>query len=173
MPSFGSIPHDRLLDRLQELDLHPYVRHLLSLWVRAEVYDGETVRPLERGLPQGSVVSPMMANLFLDVLDEQLAELGEKAVRYADDFLVLCRSAERAEEALELTDLVLEDLELDLDRGKSRIATFTGGFTFLGAIFTREGIFTPFERTKEQGPPPKLPPPLDLRSYLELKHRPT
>lgn len=105
----------------------------------------------------------MLANLFLD-------ELGQKAVRYADDFLVLCRSPEAAEEALELTDLVLEGMELDLDRDKTAVASFAGGFDFLGVFFFRDSAFVPLETGRRRPGEPRLPPPLDLVDYLELRH---
>jgi hypothetical protein len=111
----------------------------------------------------------MLANLFLDRLDEELAAAGLVAVRYADDFAVLCRDEGAAEEALELTDDLLEALDLDLNRDKTAIASFDGGFKFLGALFVGESIFLPFERGKAEHQPPKLPPPLDLRTYLELR----
>ena len=104
---FDSIPHARLIDRLRKLCPEAPVIRLFELWVGAEVYDGSRVYPLERGVPQGSVVSPMLANLFLDELDEDLALFGQAVVRYADDFLVLCRDRSAAVEALEITDYLV------------------------------------------------------------------
>ncbi len=113
---FDSIPHPRLLERLRRLALDPAVERLFALWIDAEVYDGERVAPLARGVPQGSVVSPMLANLFLDELDESLALFGQAVVRYADDVLVLCKSRAAAEAALEVTDYLVAELELHLNR---------------------------------------------------------
>ncbi len=166
---FDRIPHARLLEALGRLGFDPYVERLFELWVRAEVYDGRSLRRLEEGVPQGSVVSPMLANLFLDRLDEELAAAGLVAVRYADDFAVLCRDEAAAQEALELTDDLLEALDLDLNRDKTAIQSFEGGFKFLGALFVGESIFLPFERGRRERGAPKLPPPLDLRTYLELR----
>ena len=166
---FDRIPHAPLLEAVGRLGLGAYVEHLFELWVRAEVYDGRSLRCLEEGVPQGSVVSPMLANLFLDRLDEELAAAGLAAVRYADDFAVLCRDEAAAGEALELTDDLLEALDLDLNRDKTGIVSFEGGFRFLGALFVGESIFLPFERNKPEHQAPKLPPPLHLRSYLELR----
>jgi group II intron reverse transcriptase/maturase len=97
---FDSIPHDRLLARVEQLGLDPYVRHLFERWIRVEIYDGHHVVMPGRGIPQGSVVSPLLANLFLDQLDESFALFEQMIVRYADDFLVLCRDESRAEGAL-------------------------------------------------------------------------
>lgn len=168
---FDNIPHDRLLSRLRRLPLDPYVLTLFELWVRAEVYDGARVFPLKAGLPQGSVVSPVLANLFLDELDENLALFGQRVVRYGDDFLVLCRGPEECEEALELTDYLVAQLELKLNLEKSRTTSFAQGFQFLGAVFLQETIYLPFERPRPEHSPPYLPPPLDLLSYLELLER--
>jgi group II intron reverse transcriptase/maturase len=166
---FDNLPHEPLFAKLRRLKLDPYVVQLFEDWVRAEAYDGERVFPLTRGVPQGSVVSPMLANLFLDELDENLAELGQAAVRYADDILVLAKSPEAAAEALELTDLLVAELGLRLNREKTVTTSFEQGFQFLGAIFLKDSIFLPFERAKVQAVPPILPPPLDLWSYLELR----
>lgn len=167
---FDTIAHERLFQRLHRLPLPPYFFTLFAHWVRAEIYDGKSVRRLERGIPQGSVVSPLLANLFLDQLDEAFARAGRQIVRYADDFLVLCRTESEAEASLELTDELLERLELDLNREKTVVTSFDQGFKFLGVLFVRDEVFLPFEARKEERPPPVLPPPLTLRRYLELKN---
>lgn len=170
---FDTIPHERLFKRLHRLPLPPYLFTLFALWVRCEIYDGKSLRFLERGIPQGSVVSPMLANLFLDPLDEAFAREGKKIVRYADDFIVLCRTASEAEASLELTDELLEKLELDLNREKTVVTSFDQGFKFLGATFVRDEVYLPFEVKKKERErePPYLPPPLTLRRYLELKNK--
>jgi group II intron reverse transcriptase/maturase len=169
---FDSVPHDQLLARLGRLNLDPYVLALFESWIRVDVYDGERVFRMEKGVPQGSVVSPMLANLFLDELDDNLALFGQAVVRYADDFLVLCKSPAAAEEALELTDYLVAQLELHLDREKTHTASFDQGFTFLGAIFLKDTVYLPFEphpASHTAQAAPALPPPLDLWTYLELR----
>jgi group II intron reverse transcriptase/maturase len=166
---FSSVPHDRLFERLRRLRLDPYFEELFGRWVRAEVWDGRRLWRLERGLPQGAVVSPVLANLLLDGVDELLAALGCRAVRYADDFLVLCKGPRQAAEALELTDAVLEALELDLNRAKTALVDFERGFTFLGALFVGDAVFRRLDRAAPERPPLTLPPALDLRTYLEQR----
>jgi group II intron reverse transcriptase/maturase len=166
---FDNLPHERLFARLGRLPLEPSIVDLFESWVRVEIYDGERVFPLSQGVPQGSVVSPMLANLFLDELDENLAELGQTAVRYADDVLVLAKSAESAAEALELTDLLVADLGLHLNREKTVTTSFDQGFQFLGATFLKDSIYLPFDHPKVPFTQPYLPPPLDLWTYLELR----
>jgi RNA-directed DNA polymerase len=167
---FDNVDQDHLVARLGRLPLDPYVISLFELWIRAEVYDGKRLFTLTRGIPQGSVVSPMLANLFLDELDENLALFGQTLVRYADDFLVLCKQPEEASRALEITDYLLEDLHLKLNREKTRMTSFDQGFKFLGAVFLKDAIYLPFERPKLEMTTPHFPPPLDLLTYLELKH---
>lgn len=169
---FGSIPHDRLLERLRRLSLDGYVLYLFEQWICGEVYAGDRLFRPERGIPQGSVVSPLLANLFLDQLDESLALFEQVVVRYADDFLVLCRDRQRAEGALEVTDALLDGMGLALDRGKTQVGSFEQGFRFLGAVFLKDDIYLPFEHGREEGVPPALPPALDLWTYLELRHAP-
>jgi len=168
---FDHLPHDRLLDRLRRLPLPPHLMRLFTRWIQAEVYDGKKLWRLEQGIPQGSVVSPMLANLFLDQLDENLALFGQIAVRWADDFLILCKRPDEAAAALELTDYLLADLELELNLEKTQIASFEQGFKFLGALFVGDAVYVTLSsgKKKEQSRV-ALPPPLDLVTYLELKH---
>jgi retron-type reverse transcriptase len=167
---FDNIPHDRLAVRLRRLPLDPYVVSLFERWACTEIYDGKRLVSLPRGIPQGSVVSPMLANLVLDELDENLALFGQTLVRYADDFLVLCKSPREAAEALELTDYLLGDLDLKLNREKTLTTSFEQGFKFLGVTFLNDALYLPFHRVKKDWSPPHLPPPLDLLTYLELRH---
>jgi group II intron reverse transcriptase/maturase len=166
---FDTIPHARLIERLRRLRLDPYLHRLFEQWISVEVYDGRTVAPLTKGVPQGSVISPMLANLFLDQLDENFALFGQAIVRYADDFLVLCKSPEAAAQALELTDYLVAELELHLNRDKTRTTSFDQGFEFLGAIFVKNSVYLPFETSHRESAPPAVPPPLDLWTYLEIR----
>jgi retron-type reverse transcriptase len=144
---------------------------LFEKWIKAEIYDGSRIWTLQKGIPQGSVVSPPLANLFLDELDETLMEFGLILVRYADDFLILCKKPDEAQDAIEITDMVLEDMKLDLNPLKTKIVSFDKGFKFLGAIFLSDGVYLPFPEKRKETPPPKLPPPLTLKRYLELKNK--
>lgn len=96
-----------------------------------------------RGIAQGSPLSPLLANLYLDSLDEILLERGLCLVRFADDFLVLCRDKDDAEDALEITETALKSLSLKFNAQKTRIINFDQGFHFLGAEFLRDAIKLP------------------------------
>lgn len=97
---FDSIPHERLMERVEERISDGRVLDLIRGWLAQEV-----LRGLERwtptgGTPQGAVISPLLANIYLDPLDAVMAARGHRMVRYADDFVVLCRSREEAEAVL-------------------------------------------------------------------------
>ncbi len=87
------------------------------------------------GLPQGSPLSPVLANMYLDPLDEALMEKDYKIIRYADDFVVLCKSLNTASQALNLTNEMLNKYQLSINTEKTRVTDFDSGFVFLGHFF--------------------------------------
>jgi len=161
---FDSIDHGILLDKVKGIIKDPDILKLIEMWVKADVWDGKGVTKLARGIPQGSVISPVLANLFLDQLDEELLNKGFKLVRYADDFVILCKTPEKAAKALEVTDEILDKLSLELD--EADIVSFDQGFKYLGVYFVRSMIFVPYDRPKRERKVLYFPPPMDLSSYL-------
>jgi CRISPR-associated protein Cas1 len=135
---FDEISHQLLLEKLRRTLPDTTVLPLIELWLGATVHP-EHGQPylLEKGVPQGSPISPLLSNLYLDDLDEALLDENLRLVRFADDFLILCRSREDAEEALDLTEDVVEALKLRLNLDKTRITHFDQGFQFLGVNFIR------------------------------------
>ena len=111
---------------------------LLRGWLRAGVFEGGIVSAIEAGTPQGSPISPLLANIALHMLDEAWAGGGHRfgeLVKYADDLVILCATREQAEQARELVAAVLDGLGLRLHPEKTRIAHLergAEGFTFLG-----------------------------------------
>ncbi len=166
---FDSIAHDLLFSRVQKLIQDEWILGLIRSWVKAEIYDGEKVFVLEKGIPQGNVISPMLANLFLDDFDEALLGRGHKLVRYADDFIVLAKSRSQAEAALELTEDVLSQLRLELDEEDTHITDFSQGFKFLGLVFLKDSIFAPFDRKRNERKILYMPSEFDLKGYLAGK----
>ena len=149
---FDSIPQDKLLEAVAQhisdgplLDL---IRRFLEQGVMAS---GRRWQPTERGTPQGAVISPLLANIYLNPLDHLMAKTGREMVRYADDFVVLCESKEAAEQALEQISQWVGKVGLVLHPTKTRIvdATQKGGFDFLGYHFER-GHRWPRQKSLEQ-----------------------
>ncbi|RME28475.1 MAG: CRISPR-associated endonuclease Cas1, partial [Deltaproteobacteria bacterium] len=149
---FDTVDWGRLRHRLEAwFGEDPVVEQLMA-WVQAPIrFGGHTIRR-ERGLPQGTVVSPVLANLYLDAFDEALAAQGMRLVRYADDFVVLCRSREQAEAARARVADELSRLELSLHPDKTEVRSFDQGFDFLGSIFCRSLVFDAPARRRGRGP---------------------
>lgn len=143
---------------------------LILQWIRAPVsYQGRLMRR-EQGLPQGAVISPLLANIFLDRFDEQMDQAGFRIVRYADDLLVLCRRTEDIERARETAVARLSQLGLALKQDKTFATTFDTGFRYLGYLFCRSVILdvggtsdtapsaaTPVDQTRTSGTWPWCP----------------
>jgi RNA-directed DNA polymerase len=135
---FDTIPHDRLMQRVEERISDGRILELLRSWLAQDIMqDMQRWTPTE-GTPQGAVISPLLANIYLHPLDERMAARGYRMVRYADDFVVLCKSQERAKTALaDIRQWVAENgLRLHPDKthvGDCRLAG--QGFEFLGYRF--------------------------------------
>jgi RNA-directed DNA polymerase len=133
---FDSIPHDRLMARLEEKIADGPVLRLIESFLKADILDQASRWTPEAGAPQGAVLSPLLSNIYLDPLDHLLAQQGFEMVRYADDFVVLCRTAEDANRALAMVRQWVADNGLALHPTKTRIVDArTEGFDFLGYTF--------------------------------------
>ena len=141
---FDSVPGELALSRLAPLIPDELVIRLVRLWLDYAIWDGLHLRRPGIGLPQGSVVSPMIANLCLDQLDERVTEAGFKLVRYADDFVILAKSQGAAEKARALCEETLAELRLRLHEDKTRVVRFSDGFKFLGTIFLKDMLLNPW-----------------------------
>ena len=148
---FDTIPHDRLLSRLRERIADGRVLRLIESFLKAGILDGLEEWEPEAGAPQGAVLSPLLSNIYLNPLDHQMAAQGFEMVRYADDFVILCRSQAQAEQALALVRQWCEAASLVLHPNKTKIVDVrTEGFDFLGYHFqtTRQGRLTRWPRKK-------------------------
>jgi CRISPR-associated protein Cas1 len=135
---FDNVDHALLFDRFSKLCDDEALTSLLRSWLTAEIADGSQPKPRNTiGLPQGCPISPVLANLYLDKFDEQIEREGFKLIRFADDFLILCKTQPAAEAALRLSEDLLAELKLNLNNKKTRITTFSDGFKYLGYLFIR------------------------------------
>jgi len=134
---FDHVQHDRLFAELQERVQDPAVGKLVEQWVSSGLATASGLILPTQGIPQGAVVSPILANVYLDDFDEAIADAGFKLVRYADDFVVLAKSKSQIETAQALVDSLLESIGLELHPDKTRITNFQQGFHFLGHTFVR------------------------------------
>jgi RNA-directed DNA polymerase len=137
---FDTIPHDRLMARVEERVSDGRVLDLIRGWLKADILHGlERWTPTE-GSPQGAVISPLLANIYLDPLDRLMAAHGYPMVRYADDFVIMSRNHAEAEAALALVRTWVTTNGLTLHPEKTRIANCRkkgNGFEFLGYRFER------------------------------------
>ena len=133
---FDTIPKDRLMALIGQKVADGRIVALIASFLEQGVLDGEQEWTPEQGTPQGAVVSPLLSNIFLDPLDHLMAERGFEMVRYADDFVVMCRSQEEATAALALVQQWTASAGLTLHPTKTRLVDERNdGFDFLGYHF--------------------------------------
>ncbi|GIW04716.1 MAG: hypothetical protein KatS3mg059_1336 [Thermomicrobiales bacterium] len=151
---FGSLDHDYLLTFIAKAVAEPELRDLLRRWI-VQPGHGRQAGPA-RGIPLGAPISPLLCNLYLHRLDCALRRRGLASVRYADDFVILCRSEVQAALALQKTAAILQGLRLALREEKTRIVSFDEGFDFLGVRFEGDDYTYTFEGKRirvDESPP--------------------
>lgn len=149
---FDSIPQDKLLAAVAEHVSDGEVLELIRRFLKQGVMEsGKGWSPTETGTPQGAVLSPLLANIYLNPLDHMMAARGWEMVRYADDFIILCQTESQAQEALQTVRQWVEEAGLVLHPTKTRIvdATQRGGFDFLGYHFER-GLRWPRQKSLDK-----------------------
>jgi RNA-directed DNA polymerase len=135
---FDMIPHDRLVARIEEHIIDGGVLDLIRGWLKADILKGLDRWTPTAGSPQGAVISPLLANIYLDPLDKLMAARGYRMVRYADDFVILCRTREAADAALGEVRAWVEANGLTLHPEKTHVGDCRvpgQGFEFLGYRF--------------------------------------
>jgi len=157
---FDTIPQDKLLAAVAAKVADSRVLKLIESYLRQGVMEtGKGWTPTERGTPQGAVLSPLLANIYLDPLDHKMAGEKREMTRYADDFIIQCKSQAEAENALAVVRQWVSEAGLVLHPEKTRIvdASQPGGFDFLGWHFEngckwpREKSVKRFKETLREG----------------------
>ncbi len=150
---FDTIDHKRLMSRVREKVADGLCLDLIEGYLKQGVLStaGEW-EATDEGTPQGAVISPLLANLYLNELDHLISSKGHRIVRYADDFVILCRSEDEAVKALEVVREWTAENALTLHPEKTRIETLAGGFEFLGYrfIMSRDGKLRRYVRSKSK-----------------------
>ena len=136
---FDTIPHVKLMERVREKIADGRVLELIQGYLEQDILEQAALWTPESGSPQGAVLSPLLSHIYLDDLDHHMAQAGYEMVRYADDFVILCRSEAEARAALERVAAWTAQAGLTLHPDKTRIvdADQPGGFDFLGYHFER------------------------------------
>lgn len=136
---FDNLRHSRLLREVAEVVDDPEVLGLVRRWLKAGVLTDAGLEARVAGTPQGGVISPLLANIYLHRLDEEVRAAGFRLIRYADDFVVLTDRRWKAEAADRLVRTILADIGLEAADAKSGVHKVADGFEFLG--FTFHGRF--------------------------------
>jgi RNA-directed DNA polymerase len=136
---FDTIPHDSLISRVEGKVSDGAVIAMIEGYLKQDVMEAMKYWTPEEGTPQGAIISPLLSNIYLDLLDHEMERRGIEMIRYADDFVILCRSQAEAETALEEVRQWTAKAGLQLHPVKTRIvdAKQKGGFDFLGYHFER------------------------------------
>jgi RNA-directed DNA polymerase len=135
---FDTIPHEQLMRRVEERVSDGRILALLRSWLDQDILQGMKRWTPTGGTPQGAVISPLLANIYLHPLDELMAARGYRMVRYADDFVVLCKSRGEADAALAIIRAWVAENGLHLHPNKTHVGDCLvkgQGFEFLGYRF--------------------------------------
>lgn len=135
---FGSVNHDRLLNAINAEVADGSVLKLITMFLRAGVMEDGQLKTISTGTPQGGVISPLLANIYLNSFDAALTQRGYRLVRYADDFVILCKRQKKAQRTLQVAIELLTARRLTVSQEKTRIVDYQrDSFEFLGFWFKR------------------------------------
>jgi RNA-directed DNA polymerase len=129
---FGSVDHGKLMTLVAQRIADGRVLRLIESMLKAGCMTEGQWLPTERGAPQGGVISPLLSNILLTPFDREMRRRGYQLTRYADDWVVTCRTRAEAKAALAAAKQVLEKLGVELHDRKTRIVHIREGFEFLG-----------------------------------------
>ncbi len=147
---FDRLDHEIIITSIRRRVTDGSVLKLIKQFLRSGVMVGNEWEASETGSPQGGVISPLLANIYLDAFDQEMRRRNHRIVRYADDILILCCSQSAADNALaSATHILEEDLKLKVNRSKTHIAHSDAGIKFLGVEIGSR--FTRIQEKKLQG----------------------
>jgi group II intron reverse transcriptase/maturase len=138
---FDSLDSGLLMRLVRRQVKDPVILGLINAWLRARIFNDLNGPQTQAGASQGSVISPLLANVYLHQLDLKLTRQGHHLVRYADDVLILSRRKQEAQQAMQAAEVALAGLKLRLNKHKSRVAHFDQGFQYLGYFFLRNDYY--------------------------------
>lgn len=169
---FDHIEHDLLLEKLEAVVLTLPGAQMLTPLIKRILEDQATALGTEGiGLVQGSPLSPLLANLYLDALDEEIESQGVKLVRFADDFVILCKSVRKAERVLAHCAKVLGEHGLRLHEDGTRIVSFEKGFDFIGNLFLRTLALKKNRQTDQPSPLKQVKSEVTEDGIIQLDER--
>lgn len=147
---FDNIPHDQLMERIKNKIADGRVLDLIEMWLKAGVMEDDRFYDTHQGSPQGGVISPLLANIYLDEFDWSMVEADFPVVRFADDAVIFCKSRMQAERAYMEAQWILEQkLHLTMHPTKTRVVHFDEGFRFLGFDFWKDYMVLPEDRVRK------------------------
>ena len=138
---FDSMDSRLLMRFLRRKVRNRIVLRLVKTWLDARIFNPAPGEKGRAGASQGGILSPLLCNIYLHPFDVEMTKQGLRLVRYADDFVILCRHNREAEKALKAAERTLARLKLNLNPHKTRIVHFDQGFKFLGVFFLRNEHF--------------------------------
>lgn len=150
---FDKVNQDKLMILLEQRISDRRILKLIRQWLKAGILYGNVLEVSERGTSQGSVISPLLANIYLNTLDRLWEKYGKKdgkLIRYADDCVIICKNKKSADHALELLKYIIGKLDLTLHPTKTKVVSMWGGkegFDFLGFHHRR------FHKLRKNGKP--------------------
>lgn len=145
---FESIPHEKLFELIKEEMVDSSVLELILQFLKSGILENGIYYQNDKGSPQGGVISPLLANIFLHPLDEMMLERGHRITRYADDFVICCKSRKGAERVLKTVVKLLEkELGLKIHPEKTKIVdNLEEPFVFLGYVFKKGYYHSPSDK---------------------------
>lgn len=149
---FGSADHEKLLTLVAQRVADSRVLRLIRAMLKAGSYGRGRFYPTERGTPQGSVVSPLLSNILLTPFDREMRQRGYRLTRFADDWVISCKSAAEARAAIDAARRILKQLGVELHPQKTRVVHVQYGFEFLGYKIKRgkKKLYLPANKIRSQ-----------------------